>query len=53
MMERDKKRWQQADLSKDDNLDKEEYSCFMHPESCEHMKDLVVQVETDITYGLL
>lgn len=42
MMERDQRRWKTADQNKDDNLDKEEYACFVHPESCEHMKDLVV-----------
>lgn len=44
MMERDQRRWKTADQNKDDNLDKEEYACFVHPESCEHMKDLVVSV---------
>lgn len=42
MMARDQRRWKAADLNHDDQLNKEEYGCFMHPEDCEHMKDIVV-----------
>lgn len=33
-----------ADKLADDTLDKEEYTCFMHPETCDHMKDVIVMV---------
>jgi len=42
MLERDRRRWQVSDKSKDDALDKDEYTCFMHPESCDEMKDVIV-----------
>lgn len=42
-MLRDQKRWNVADVNKDGELDKEEYTCFMHPEDCAHMKDIVVE----------
>jgi len=45
MLDRDRRRWAVADKSKDDSLDQEEYTCFMHPESCDNMKDIIV-VET-------
>ncbi len=46
MLERDGRRWKVADTSGDDQLDKEEYGCFMHPEDCTHMRDVVVTVST-------
>jgi len=42
MMERDKRRWSVADKNKDESLDKDEYTCFMHPEACDEMKDVIV-----------
>jgi len=39
---RDERRWKLADKTGDGALDKEEYTCFMHPEDCEHMKDIIV-----------
>lgn len=45
MKVRDERRWKLADKTGDSALDKEEYTCFMHPEDCEHMKDIIVTVE--------
>lgn len=45
MLRRDERRWKMADLDKDEALSKEEYACFMHPEDCDHMKDVIV-IET-------
>jgi len=42
MKTRDERRWKLADKSGDGSLDKEEYSCFMHPENCDHMKEVIV-----------
>jgi Ca2+-binding EF-hand superfamily protein len=42
MMDRDRRRWKNADKSKDDQLTLEEYTCFMHPETCDDMKDIIV-----------
>lgn len=42
MLKRDRRRWQTADLNKDDALTKEEFAAFLHPEESEHMRDLVV-----------
>lgn len=42
MLTRDERRWKLADKNKDNTLDKEEYSCFTHPEDCDHMKDVIV-----------
>lgn len=32
-----------ADYDSDGRLDRTEYGCFMHPEDCDHMRDIVVQ----------
>ncbi|XP_075234695.1 calumenin B scf [Lycorma delicatula] len=45
MMTRDRRRWSVADLDKDDALNKEEFTAFLHPEETGHMRDIVV-VET-------
>lgn len=50
MLDRDHRRWKAADKSKDDFLDKDEYICFMHPETCDDMKDIIVAVSSS---GLL
>ena len=42
MVRRDRRRWERADLDKDDQLTREEYTAFLHPEEFEHMKDVVV-----------
>uniref|UniRef100_A0A915CR78 Reticulocalbin-3 n=1 Tax=Ditylenchus dipsaci TaxID=166011 RepID=A0A915CR78_9BILA len=43
MIKRDERRWKVADYDSDDKLDRTEYGCFMHPEDCDHMRDIVVQ----------
>ncbi|KAK6109946.1 EF-hand domain pair family protein [Brugia pahangi] len=43
MIIRDEKRWKKADYDSDEMLDRTEYGCFMHPEDCDHMRDVVVQ----------
>jgi len=43
MMKRDERRWKVADEDSDEALSKAEYGCFMHPEDCDHMRDIVVQ----------
>lgn len=42
MMSRDERRWKMADTDGDNTLNKDEYACFMHPEHCDHMKDVIV-----------
>jgi Ca2+-binding EF-hand superfamily protein len=42
MLKRDKRRWSRADLDGDEELTKEEFSHFLHPEEVDHMKDLIV-----------
>lgn len=42
MMIRDERRWKKADYDSDNLLDRTEYGCFMHPEDCDHMRDIVV-----------
>lgn len=43
MIARDERRWKVADYNSDEKLDRTEYGCFMHPEDCEHMRDIVVE----------
>ncbi|XP_066245851.1 calumenin [Euwallacea similis] len=43
MLKRDRRRWAAADHDGDDNLTKEEFSSFLHPEEHEHMRLIVVQ----------
>lgn len=43
MKRRDRRRWEQADLDKDDKLTKEELTSFLHPEEIEHMKHIMVE----------
>ncbi|KAH1021177.1 hypothetical protein HUJ04_010724 [Dendroctonus ponderosae] len=43
MMKRDRRRWSVADPDGDDELTKEEFSFFLHPEEHDHMRDIVVQ----------
>ncbi|KFD55520.1 hypothetical protein M514_03572 [Trichuris suis] len=43
MVVRDESRWKKADTDGDGLLNRDEYGCFLHPESCEHMKDVVVE----------
>lgn len=45
MKRRDRRRWEKADLDKDDKLTKQELTGFLHPEEIDHMKDVMV-VET-------
>ena len=44
MVDRDKRKWQAADLDKDGKLSKKEFEAFLHPEEIDHMKDIVVLV---------
>ena len=44
MLKRDERRWKASDYDSDEKLDRTEYGCFMHPEDCDHMRDIVVQV---------
>ena len=44
MISRDERRWKVADYDSNGKLDRTEYGCFMHPEDCDHMRDIVVQV---------
>ena len=39
---RDRRRWHLADANNDDNLDREEFSAFLHPETEERMGEIVV-----------
>ncbi|KAI5732537.1 hypothetical protein M8J76_001438 [Diaphorina citri] len=45
MLNRDKRRWDVADIDGDRALTREEFASFLHPEETAHMRDLVV-VET-------
>ncbi|KHN83833.1 Calumenin-A [Toxocara canis] len=42
MITRDERRWKVADYDSNGVLDRTEYGCFMHPEDCDHMRDIVV-----------
>ncbi|VDK44536.1 unnamed protein product [Anisakis simplex] len=42
MITRDERRWKAADYDSNGVLDRTEYGCFMHPEDCDHMRDIVV-----------
>ncbi|CAL1541320.1 unnamed protein product [Lymnaea stagnalis] len=42
MIQRDKRRWQQADKNGDGKMSKEEFQDFLHPEEAEHMRSIVV-----------
>jgi hypothetical protein len=43
MKRRDRRRWERADLDKDDKLTKDELTSFLHPEEIDHMKDIMVE----------
>ncbi|KFM77593.1 Calumenin-A, partial [Stegodyphus mimosarum] len=45
MMKRDKRRWAAADKNSDNQLSKEEFTDFLHPEEATHMQDIVI-IET-------
>lgn len=47
MIKRDERRWGVADYDSNGKLDRTEYGCFMHPEDCDHMRDIVVMVGLD------
>ena len=47
MKERDRRRWEKADLNKDDSLTKDELTSFLHPEEFDHMKDIMVEETID------
>lgn len=46
MIERDRRRWEAADVNKDGHLTKDEFADFLHPEDATHMQDVVVEVRT-------
>lgn len=43
MKRRDRRRWENADLDKDDRLTKDELTSFLHPEEVGHMRDIMVE----------
>ena len=43
-MRRDQRRWTRADQNGDNELSKEEFSDFLHPEDADHMKDVIIEV---------
>ncbi|CAL4093479.1 unnamed protein product [Meganyctiphanes norvegica] len=43
MLNRDKRRWDTADLDQDGSLTFDEYKYFLHPEEADHMRMMVVQ----------
>ncbi|CAD7089059.1 unnamed protein product [Hermetia illucens] len=42
MLTRDRRRWSVADKNGDDNLSKEEFAAFLHPEEMPQMRDVVL-----------
>ncbi|KAK6973370.1 calumenin [Biomphalaria glabrata] len=42
MIQKDRRRWHQADKNGDGKLTKEEFQDFLHPEEAEHMRGIVV-----------
>ena len=47
MIDRDRKRWQKADVDGDDYCGIDEFRAFLHPEEFEHMKEIVVKETLD------
>jgi len=47
MIKRDERRWKVADSDSDGFITQKEYECFMHPEDCDSMKDIIVQETTE------
>ena len=47
MIKRDERRWKVADYDGNELLDRTEYGCFMHPEDCDHMREIVVLETTE------
>lgn len=43
MLTRDRRRWAVADRDRDDQLSREEFTEFLHPEESPYMRDIVVQ----------
>lgn len=53
MLARDRRRWSVADRDGDDNLTRDEFVEFLHPEESAHMRDIVVaETLEDIDKGL-
>ena len=42
MKRRDQRRWEKADLDKDNKLTKEELTGFLHPEEINYMQDIMI-----------
>lgn len=53
MMWRDERRFRAADTNGDMVADRQEFTAFLHPEDHEHMKDIVVQVSSEVLQLLL
>ena len=51
MKERDKKRFDHADMNGDGTLSKEELNMMLHPEEYPHMMAWTVQVGTELQWG--
>lgn len=43
MLRRDRRRWQAADRDHDTNLNRDEFTDFLHPEETDHMQSVVVE----------
>lgn len=48
MLHRDKRRWARADVDRDGELSKEEFASFIHPEDSDHMRDIIIDVWTNL-----
>lgn len=54
MLARDRRRWSVADRDGDDNLTREEFVEFLHPEESPYMRDIVVaETLEDIDKGTI
>ena len=46
-LQKDKRRWDNADTNKDNHLSLQEYGAFLHPHEFKHMHDLVAVEEIE------
>uniref|UniRef100_A0A0B7A6Z7 Reticulocalbin-3 n=1 Tax=Arion vulgaris TaxID=1028688 RepID=A0A0B7A6Z7_9EUPU len=42
MIDRDKRRWDKANVNQQETITKEEFQNFLHPEEADHMKEIIV-----------